>query len=141
HTLAVLPGQPYVRLLLELRQRPELDRLGRARFRASRLESTPQAVVAQRALVSGARLSVHADYAVRTRRDAVAAAVAHVLLDEDGVELGADDGAGRTDLHAAGLLAVLADVRHHQPGGAVARGRGLIGHVLDELDVAPVLGV
>src|SRR5207248_4784914 len=74
-------------------------------------------------------------------------AVTDVLLDEDCVELGPDDGIGRADLEAGGVLAVLADVRHHQEGLAAARVGRLVDqvaggrHVLDELHMAPVLGV
>src|SRR4029079_2438256 len=91
---------------------------------------------------------VESDDAVRAGRDAIAAAVANVLLDEHGVELGTDDGVRRTDLEAAGLLAVLADVGHHQPrltAGDRRRGRheALVVRrdLLDELDVSPVLRV
>ena len=46
---------------------------------------------------------------------AVPAAVADVLVDVDGAELGPVDGAGRAGVEAAGLRAVLADVRHQEP--------------------------
>jgi hypothetical protein len=61
--------------------------------------------------------------------------------------LGLDDGVGRADLHTGGVLAVLADVRHHQEGlAAPCRDRlvnkvGACGQMLDELHVAPVLSV
>ncbi len=68
---------------------------------------------------------------------AVAAAVADVVLDDDGAELGTDQRTGWADVEAGGVRAVLADVRRHQPAQlAVARvGCGCVG--LDERDVAP----
>jgi hypothetical protein len=44
----------------------------------------------------------------------VAAAVADVGLDVDGVELGADERAGRADVEAGGVRSVLADVGGHE---------------------------
>jgi len=77
-----------------------------------------------------------ADHAEGTGRDAVAAAVADVRLHHNGVELRVEDGAGRTDVQAGGLLAVLADVGVHQPDEAAVRPLPL-----DEGDVTPVVGV
>src|SRR5439155_11712768 len=78
------------------------------------------------------------EHAEGARRHAVAAAVADVLLNDDGVELGAEERAGRADIEAGGVGAVLADVRAHQPAQrihlAVATQRLLL---LDEGDVAP----
>src|SRR5207237_3902337 len=74
------------------------------------------------------------DHAKGAGADAVAAAVADVRLDDDGVELRADDGAGRAHLEAAGLHAVLANVGHQQPAPLAAVRREL----LDEPHVAPV---
>src|SRR6266540_1106358 len=125
----------------QLVDRAELDRLGRAGLGAGRFHPALEPVVAQRALLRDTFVGVHLDHAVRAGRDAVAAAVADVRLDEDGVELGLDDRPGRADLHAAGVLAVLADVGHHEPGFSLARARGLVRHVVDELHVPPVLGV
>ena len=99
----------------------------------------------------------------RARRHAVAAAVADVLLDDDGAELGPEQRPGRADLEAGGVGAVLAHVRGHQPAEAVAllvggdsavdrlaaRGRfdqrGTVGRgrrqlLLDEGDVPPGVG-
>src|SRR5207248_1379826 len=90
---------------------------GRARLRAGRFQSVLEPVVAERALVHAAVAAELAlrDDAERTGRDAVAAAVADVVLDHDGAELGAHDRAGRADVEAAGMSAVLADVGAHQP--------------------------
>ena len=59
------------------------------------------------------------DHAERTGRHAVAAAVADVLLDDDRAELGAEERAGRADVEAGGVRAVLADVGAHQPAQRV----------------------
>ena len=117
--------------------RAELDRVGRTGFGAGGLQPTLQAVVAEGALHRRARDRVDLDHAEGAGRDAVAAAVADVGLDDDGVVLGADDGPGGTDLQAAGVDAVLADVAHQQPAAAGA----ILRELLDELDVPPVLAV
>src|SRR5436309_3388281 len=114
----------------------ELDRVGRTGFRAGGLEPDAHAVVTERALLRRARDHVHIDDAKGTAGDAGAAAVAHIRLDYHGVELGADDRAGRAHLDTAGLDAMLAHVAHHEPA-AVVRAVEL----LDELDVPPVRAV
>src|SRR5262249_39662537 len=93
----------------------ELDGVGGTRLGARGLESGAHAVVAERALLGRARDRVDPDHAERAGADAVAAPVADVRLDDHRVELGADDRAGRADLPAAGLHAVLADVAHQEP--------------------------
>src|SRR5262249_40949135 len=99
-------------------------------------------VVAEGALVGGARPLTEADHPVGAGRDAVPAAVAGLLLDEDCVELGADDRVCWADLQAGRVLAVLADVRHHEPGLTVADCGGSRQRAgLDELDMSPVFGV
>ena len=55
------------------------------------------------------------DDAERAPRHAVAAAVADVVLHHHGAELGAEQRTGRAHVQAAGVGAVLADVRRHQP--------------------------
>src|SRR5207244_2814392 len=92
-------------------------------------------VVAEGALLRGSGVAVEADDAVGAGRDAVAAPVADILLDEDGVELGTHDGVGGADFQAAGVGAVLADVRHHRPRDRLV---GALGRLFDEADVAPV---
>src|SRR5439155_20736215 len=113
---------------------PELDRLRRTGLGAGRLEAALQPVVAQRALLRRARDRVHLDDAEGTGGDAVAAAVAGIRLDDDGIELGPDDRAGRTHFEAAGLDAMLADVAHQEPSPVAA----VFGELLDELDVTSV---
>src|SRR5207248_9120968 len=79
------------------------------------------------------------EHAERARGHAVAAAVADVLLDDDGVELGAEERAGRAHVEARGVRAVLADVARHEPAQRILRGvvrtRRLA--LLDKRDVAP----
>ena len=53
--------------------------------------------------------------------DAVPAAVAHVVLDHHGAELGAEQRAGRAHVQAGRLGAVLAHVAGHQPADALGR--------------------
>src|SRR5207302_7986905 len=133
---AVERGETGVGLGVELVERPEDDRLGGARLGAGRLHPRLEAVVAEGALAHRAGVAVEADHPEGAGADAVAAAVADVLLNEDGVVRGADDRPGRADVHAARLVAVLADVGHHQPRRAALRRRRLA-----ELDVPPVHGV
>src|SRR5207245_4225979 len=77
--------------------------------------------------------------AERARGDAVAAAVADVLLDDDRAELGAEERSGRADVEARGVRAVLADVGRHQPAQRlsvlVVEPQRLL--LLDERDVPP----
>ena len=101
--------------LAHLVERPEGDRLRRARLRARRGHVVLEAVVAEGALV---RATVHLaaiDDAVRAGRDAIPAAVADVLLHDDGAELGAEERARRAHLQARGRGAVLAHVGGHEP--------------------------
>src|SRR5205823_5006603 len=87
--------EPRVGALAQLVERPELDRVGRAGLRAGRLVTALEPVVAERALPDAAvLLSTQwpgrrvgrrgqvplVEHAERTRRHAVAAAVADVLL-------------------------------------------------------------
>src|SRR5688572_7460265 len=107
-----------LRLGLQLVAEAELDRLGGTRFRARRSQPVVQPIVAERALGGGAGVVVEADDAEGARRDAVAAAVADVLVDVDRAVLGPIDRTGGTGLEAAGLCAVLAHVGHHVPAHA-----------------------
>jgi hypothetical protein len=68
----------------------ELDRVGGTGFRAGRLHPDFEAVVAQRAFPRASVVLALVDDAIRARRDAVAAPVADVFLDDDGAELGAE---------------------------------------------------
>ena len=77
-----------------------LDRLGRARLRARRRHARAEPVVAQRALPRPAVALALVDHPVRAGGDAVAAAVADVLLHHHGAELGAEQRTGRADVQA-----------------------------------------
>src|SRR5258708_16600962 len=123
-----------LRSLSKLADGPKLNRLGRAGFRAGGLHPALQPVVTERALLRGVRNRVDVDHAERTGRDAVAAPVAGVRLDDDGVELGSDDRARRADFKAGGVGTMLAHVAHHQPSPVLP----VLGELLDELDVAPM---
>src|SRR5919106_833973 len=122
---------------LEIGDRSKVDRVGRARLRARGLEPVLQPVVAERALLRGARRWIGPDDPERAGPDAVAAAVAGVGLDHHRVELRPDDGAGRAHLETARPHAVLAHIAHQEPAAVGAIGREL----LDEPHVAPVRAV
>jgi len=91
---------------------------------------------------------IQVDDAEGTGRHAVAAAVADVLLHHHGVELGLEDRAGRAGLQAGRVVAMLADVAHHQPAGLEGRLRGaadaraaaLARVLLDEGHMPPGIG-
>src|SRR5437773_6759671 len=117
----------------QLGNRAELDGVRGTRLRARGLEPHLEPVVAERALLRRARHGVPVDDAERAGGDARPTSVAHVRLDDDRVELGANDGAGGAHLETPGLDAVLAHVAHHQPTAVV---RTL--ELLDETDVPPV---
>ena len=117
-------GDPRCGELDELVVGAELDRVGRARLRARGLEAVLQAVVAEGALGGPAVVVVAVDDAERARRDAVAAAVADVGLQDHRLELGADQRAGRAGVQAARVRAVLADVGHEHPAPPVRRRDG-----------------
>src|SRR4051812_16945093 len=140
---------------------PELDRVGRARLRAGGLVPAFEPVVAERAFPDPAVLLLPEDRQVqgrllgrprrqltlvedaeRTGWDAVAAALADVLLHHDRPLLGAGERSGRADVEAGRMRAVLADVGAHQPAKSVV-GTRLVAveaqrrALLDEGDVAP----
>src|SRR3990172_8054500 len=112
-----------LRLGLQLVPEPELDRLRRARLRTGRAEPVVDAVVAERALLRRAGGLVEGHDAEGAGGDAVAAAVARVLVDVHRPVLGPVDGARRTRLETARLGAVLADVRHEEPRQLARRPR------------------
>ena len=73
-----------------------------------------------------------------TGRDAISAAVADILPDDNGVEFGANDRARRTSFETSGVDAVFADIAHHQPGHAPCRTFG--NWLFDERHMAPGFG-
>jgi hypothetical protein len=106
--------------LAELDQVSELDRLGWAGLNPGRLPIVLEPVIAQGALPGSPVVLATLDDPKRAGGDAVAGAVADILLDDDGAELGAEQASGRTDLKAGGIGAVFADVGGHQPADTVA---------------------
>src|SRR5262249_1423375 len=134
HALALqLPQAPFGDAL-QLAHRAEADRLRGAGLGTGRRQVLLQPVVAEGALLGDVAAVAGVDDARGAGRDGVPAGVARRLVDEHRVELGAQDGAGGADVHARRVDAVLADVRHHQPGDALGAGAVLF----DELDVTPV---
>src|SRR6185436_5092917 len=91
-------------------------------------------VVAEGALLRGARHRVHLDDAERTGRNAVPAAIAGVRLNHHRIELRSNDGAGGAHLETAGLDAVLADVAHQEPASVPP----VLAELLDESHMTPV---
>src|SRR5262245_2519111 len=134
HALTAQLIQPGTGDVAHRAQVAELDRLGRTRLGARRRQVGLQPVVAERALAGEPGRLVEADDVIGAGGDAIAAAVAHVGLDVDRVELGPDDGVGGAHLHAARQRTMLADVAHHAPGDATLGRAALV-----ELHVAPVL--
>jgi hypothetical protein len=63
----------------------------------------------------GQRLRPAINHAKGTGNNTVTAAVADIVLDEHGADLGADDRTGRAGLETAGFFAMLADVREKNP--------------------------
>jgi hypothetical protein len=55
------------------------------------------------------------DYPEWASGHAIAAAIADVLLHDDGVKFGFEQSASRTGFHAGRIMTVLADIAHHQP--------------------------
>src|SRR3954452_12397827 len=147
--------EPRLRPLTQLGQRTELDRVRRTRLRAGRLLVVLQPVVTERALPHATVVLALVEHAERTRWNAVAAAVAHVLLHHHRSELRAEERTRRAHLEASRVRAVLAHVRGHEPthlaelltelatGGVLGERIGhRLGHVrclalLDEGNVAP----
>src|SRR6201996_6325976 len=111
----------------------ELDGLGRTTLSACGNEAILLAVITQCALVGATILFVAADHSERAANNAVCAAVADVLLHVNIAELVVDECAGRADLHTRCVLAVFANIAHHQPASDVA----LRVELLDEGDVPP----
>src|SRR5690606_39714604 len=104
HALLVERGTALLGTLTQLVEVPVLDGLGGAGLGACRGEPLPEPVVAQRALLGDADVrgalgaAAALDHPVRAGGDAVPAAVAHVGLDDDGAELGAEQRPGGADV-------------------------------------------
>src|SRR5207247_4998908 len=122
---------PLVGLSHQLIAEPELDGLRWARLRAGWPQAVVDAVVAERALVGPSRVVIEGHDPEGARADAVAAAIADILVDVDRAELGPVDRPRRARVEAARLGAVLAHIRHEEPGELAV---GL--RLLDEADEA-----
>src|SRR5205823_6197622 len=94
------------RAVAQVAELAELDRVRRACLCARRLLVVLEAVVAERALPDPAVLLTLVEDPEGTGGHAVAAAVADVLLDDDGVELRPEQRPGGADLEAGGVGAV-----------------------------------
>ena len=125
--------QPRARAPAQLVELAELDRVGWASLRAGRFLVILEAVVAERALPHAPVLLALVEDAEGARGNAVAAAVADVLLHDHGPELGAKQRAGGAYLQAGRIGAVLAHVGGHQPAQALAVLIGAKAGLLDEL--------
>src|SRR3954462_3751437 len=100
---------------LELANLTELDGVRWASLGTGRFQATLEPIVAKRALVRLAVQQADIDDTERTNRNAVSAAVADVLLHNHRVEFGANASAARARLQTGCVVAVFADVAHHQP--------------------------
>ena len=128
-------GDPRMRVLEQLGEGPESNGFRRAGGGAGGLQSAPKPVVTQGAL-SGSAIAEMSElgYPEWAGGDAIPTTVAHILLNVDRVELGADDRPGGAGFHAARVDAVLADVAEHQPGDGVIH---VDGGPLNEGDMPP----
>src|SRR5256885_3490553 len=94
----------------------KLDRIRRTRFRASRFDTIFHAIITERAFTGRmCTLFVTRDHPKRTGNDAIAAAVADVLLHVDRVELRANNRPRRARFLARRVSTMLANVTLHQP--------------------------
>ena len=100
-------------------QPAEDNRFRRADFCAGRREPALLPVITkgafERAAGIGKWCGPAIDHAEGTGDHAITAAVADIVLDEDGSDFGADDRTGGTRLETAGVFAVFADVREKNP--------------------------
>src|SRR2546421_6556444 len=102
----------------------ELDRIRRARFRASRFDAIFYAVITERAFTCRmGTLFVTRDHSKRTGNDAIATAVANILLHVDRVELRANNSPGRARFLARRIGTMLANITLHQPAVCIEKGQ------------------
>ena len=103
----------------------EHDRFSRTNFGARRGEATLLAIITKRAFECaagiGQRLWAPINHAERARDDAIAAAVANVVLHEHCADFSANDCACGTSFEATGFLAVLADIGKKNPAKRIFR--------------------
>ena len=103
----------------EIIQSTKDDRFGWTHFCAGWDESALLSIVTkctlERAACIGKWLGAAVDHAEWTRNDAVAAAVADIVLHKHGTDLGAHDRAGRAGFEATGFFAMFANVGEKNP--------------------------
>src|ERR1700675_4250541 len=112
----------------------KLDRFRRAGFRAGWLHAALQPVVTEGAFLSCVRDWIDVNHTKGAGPDTVPAAVAGIRLDDNGIELSADNRTCGADLEAGGVDTVLANIAHQEPAAVLP----VFGELLDELDMAPV---
>src|ERR1700680_163094 len=110
-----------------------LYRFRGAGFRAGRPHAALQPVVTEGALLRCVRDRIDVNHTKGAGPDTVAAAVAGIRLDDNGIELSADNRTRGADLEAGGVDTVLANIAHQEPTAV----RPAFGELLDELDMAP----
>jgi hypothetical protein len=117
----------------------ELDRFGRTRGGACRLQSFLLPVVAECAFKCPAIGRIALDHAERTGHNAVGASIANIGLNKHSAEFRSYNRACRTGLQTSCILAMLADVGRESPGKILGRISTLArdDSAFDEFDVAP----
>src|SRR5215471_14606564 len=107
-------AQEFVDRVLRILEIDQLPRRGGAILAARGGQPLGDAVITQRALVRGAGFRMQVTAAVRACLNAVPAAEAVVLVDQNHA-IGADEGrADRADLHARGIGAMVAEFGHEE---------------------------
>src|SRR5580704_9552749 len=108
-----------IRARAEIIQPPKHDRFSRTDFGACRNQSALLAIITKRALERAARivkrLRPAINYAKRARHNAIAAAVADIVLHQHRADFGSNDRSGRARLKATSFFAVLANVGQENP--------------------------
>src|SRR4029077_2960060 len=97
----------------------EDNRFGWTNFRASRCEAALLSIVTESAFECAARVRQRRrspiNHPKRTRHDAVAAAIADIVLHQDRTDLGPHNRPGRTRFKTASFFAMLANIRQKNP--------------------------
>src|SRR5262249_15762867 len=120
--------------LLKLVQRSKANGLRRTCLGTGGRQPLLQPVVAERAFLSDAPARTHVNHAERTGRNAIPTAIARRLIDVNRVKLRPQKGAGRANFQTGSVGAVLANIRHHEPGGLAS----VFIKLLDEFNMPPV---
>src|SRR6266581_8714724 len=114
---------PLRRACAQIIEPPEHDRFSRTNLGARRCEAALLSVVAEGAFECaagvGQRLWAPVNHAKRARDDAIAAAVANIILHEHRADFGANDRSGGTRFETASFFAMLANIRKEDPAKGV----------------------